>query len=350
MAMLEQAITQQQGQLTDEQRGLLRQLASQERELLEHELHQSNNYERFVELCKVVGELTTRYRNIYSATHDLLRKTEEAALDELDELVDELNASARQQQQQQQQPSLTQTTTDLATLMDHAFTTKHHLYDPLLQRLASGHESGGVDAVTFDAAKLKGLWRCVEKMHRSSHAGHDMDSCDHILDVVRGCLRSSSVSGLVAALRWLRDSGEVVVLRVKNRLRDATASGWADCLVNFYFVADEHRHVCEVQLIPEKMFMVRKGMGGHDSYAHFRSAGEVVELLLPLHRDGDDDDRYALVDLFYSTGGDHWGRKDNWCSNAPLGSWHGVEVDAGGRVIKLDLGRNGLRGMLAWAS
>src|SRR5690606_1593491 len=103
----------------------------------------------------------------YAATHELLRKTEVEALNELDELVNELNGCAQEQQQ-----LLQQQTSDLATLMKHAFHTKHSFYDPLLQRLASGdHESGGINGITFDAAKLKGVWRCVEKMHRSSYEG-----------------------------------------------------------------------------------------------------------------------------------------------------------------------------------
>ena len=66
-------------------------------------------------------------------------------------------------------------------------------------------------------------------------------------------------------------------------------------------------------------------------------------------------DRAALVALYEATDGPNWQNNDNWLTDAPLGSWHGVDVDASGRVIHLDLGgrwdvetrqriRNGMKG------
>ncbi len=48
-------------------------------------------------------------------------------------------------------------------------------------------------------------------------------------------------------------------------------------------------------------------------------------------------DREALIDLYNSTNGDNWSSKNNWCSEEPLGDWHGVTTDERGRVTKLDL-------------
>ena len=36
---------------------------------------------------------------------------------------------------------------------------------------------------------------------------------------------------------------------------------------------------------------------------------------------------------------------DNWLTDAPLGEWHGVTTDAGGRVTVLYLDDNGLSGL-----
>eukprot|EP00752_Nemacystus_decipiens_P017216 g15424.t1 len=55
-------------------------------------------------------------------------------------------------------------------------------------------------------------------------------------------------------------------------------------------------------------------------------------------------DRAALSALFRSTGGAEWRRKDNWDTGADLSRWFGVKVDAQGRVVRLALVGNFLRG------
>jgi hypothetical protein len=57
-------------------------------------------------------------------------------------------------------------------------------------------------------------------------------------------------------------------------------------------------------------------------------------------------DRLALEALFKSCGGAGWRNKDGWMTDAGLGEWHGVKVDAEGRVIELYLGYNNLAGPL----
>ena len=49
-------------------------------------------------------------------------------------------------------------------------------------------------------------------------------------------------------------------------------------------------------------------------------------------------DRAALVALYYATDGPNWVNNDNWLTDAPLGDWYGVDTDASGRVVRLDLG------------
>ena len=52
----------------------------------------------------------------------------------------------------------------------------------------------------------------------------------------------------------------------------------------------------------------------------------------------------ALVALYESTGGPGWTNRNGWLTEAPLRRWSGVEVDAQGRVVGLDLNGNGLSG------
>ncbi len=57
-------------------------------------------------------------------------------------------------------------------------------------------------------------------------------------------------------------------------------------------------------------------------------------------------DRDALVALYEAAGGPGWWNDGNWLTDASLDLWHGVEVDSRGRVVGLDLGFNGLSGVI----
>ena len=57
-------------------------------------------------------------------------------------------------------------------------------------------------------------------------------------------------------------------------------------------------------------------------------------------------DRDILATLYGATGGASWRNRNNWMTDAPLGEWHGVEVDAEGRVTALRLGYNNLNGVI----
>src|SRR4051812_5304738 len=56
-------------------------------------------------------------------------------------------------------------------------------------------------------------------------------------------------------------------------------------------------------------------------------------------------DSLALVDLYNSTHGSDWHIHDNWLTNAPLSTWHGVYVTST-RVTTLILKQNNLNGKL----
>ena len=57
-------------------------------------------------------------------------------------------------------------------------------------------------------------------------------------------------------------------------------------------------------------------------------------------------DREVLVNLYHSTDGPNWKNSANWLSDAPLGTWFGVDVDAEGRVTVLMLRENQLASSL----
>ena len=56
--------------------------------------------------------------------------------------------------------------------------------------------------------------------------------------------------------------------------------------------------------------------------------------------------RDILALLYRMTGGLNWTNKDNWVTDKPLGSWHGVTVDDQGQITEVRLGGNGLTGTI----
>ena len=57
-------------------------------------------------------------------------------------------------------------------------------------------------------------------------------------------------------------------------------------------------------------------------------------------------ERAALGAFYDATGGPGWDISTNWKTAAPLDEWHGVETDADGRIIEMDINENGLRGTI----
>ena len=55
-------------------------------------------------------------------------------------------------------------------------------------------------------------------------------------------------------------------------------------------------------------------------------------------------DREALIALYQSTRGQRWTNNQNWLSSRPLSDWYGIETNAAGRVTKINLKENDLRG------
>ena len=60
----------------------------------------------------------------------------------------------------------------------------------------------------------------------------------------------------------------------------------------------------------------------------------------------EDGDRAVLMELYNATNGPGWTNDTNWDTSAPLDDWHGVSTDGSGRVTRLNLPSNGLRGSI----
>jgi len=55
----------------------------------------------------------------------------------------------------------------------------------------------------------------------------------------------------------------------------------------------------------------------------------------------------VLEALHAFTGGEHWRRKRDWMSAAPLSEWQGVNINSSGRVTNLNLTNNNLCGIIS---
>ena len=55
-------------------------------------------------------------------------------------------------------------------------------------------------------------------------------------------------------------------------------------------------------------------------------------------------DKGVLVDLYHATDGPNWNDSTDWLTEKPLHEWRGVGTDGFGRVARLDLDENGLKG------
>ena len=60
----------------------------------------------------------------------------------------------------------------------------------------------------------------------------------------------------------------------------------------------------------------------------------------------DEGDRAVLVSLYEAAGGTDWTRSDGWLGDGPLGDWHGIDTDALGRVVGVDLTDIGMTGLV----
>ena len=76
------------------------------------------------------------------------------------------------------------------------------------------------------------------------------------------------------------------------------------------------------------------------------SIGELAHLTALRIADNTDLAGRLPVTVYETTGGSDWDNRDNWLTDAPLGDWHGVTVDAAGRVERLYLDENDLSGTI----
>ena len=91
-----------------------------------------------------------------------------------------------------------------------------------------------------------------------------------------------------------------------------------------------------IELVQNQMFGVR---------IYFNSIGPIcyASLVVAGLPKMSSSDREVLLAFYRATDGSQWRNNYGWNTDADISSWYGVKV-RDGRVVKLDLGRNNLKG------
>jgi hypothetical protein len=95
--------------------------------------------------------------------------------------------------------------------------------------------------------------------------------------------------GDASRLEGIEPRFRIRLIRIKCRFSAPTSGGWADLLVNFVFLDDPSKHICELQVQHETLLRVRKESNAHEKYNVFRSAFEILETVGHLPTDSIDE-------------------------------------------------------------
>lgn len=137
---------------------------------------------------------------------------------------------------------------------------------------------------TAPRSSMKRLYRVLEKQALDPGSIAANAAMSSVCDAARSMILCESMEQLVRALRHIRsdhDHNMIKILRVKERFSQPTGGGWSDVLINFQFPVQHEQSnplVWELQLVHAHMLVVRKDLGGHESYAKYRVAREILDM------------------------------------------------------------------------
>ena len=127
------------------------------------------------------------------------------------------------------------------------------------------------------AAGLKKLGRIVEKaMLEPKWLGMPK----RVFDVVRGMVVCPNLSIVARVIKLLSARTDITLVRGKERfVSEPSEGGWRDYLLCFYFNDPRlNFHVCEVQIVLDKLLVLRRNLPGHRVYHAVRNASELLDM------------------------------------------------------------------------
>ena len=99
-----------------------------------------------------------------------------------------------------------------------------------------------------------------------------------ICDIVRDMFECDNMATVAELLKRVANCPEIEVVRFKDRVTNHS-NGWRDAMINYKVKGTDHDHICEVQIVHEKMLKARVHFGGHGEYGRDRNAREILEYL-----------------------------------------------------------------------
>jgi hypothetical protein len=144
-------------------------------------------------------------------------------------------------------------------------------------------ELADATGATAPRSSMKHLYRILEKQALNPAKGAD-DATMPVWDAARAMLVYEDMACFLRGLEQIqrdREETTIEVLRVKDRFSEPTGGGWSDVLINLRFPAKPGQPnplPWEIQMVHVKMLVVRKDMGGHEAYAQYRAACEILDL------------------------------------------------------------------------
>ena len=224
------------------------------------------NEDNVIPTCDAVLSSSSRiFSDVYLAVWNLVIFTDEDAIDDYVAAVGIMKRKAEEEGGQARQRYR-----DIVVVYSHAAAV-HRMFSKFMKQVQEDTR-----AKLDMPSSLKSLSRILEK----SLFGRDPGSVESVCDVVRGMLTVTSMVTVTKVAFAFLENQKIVIVRIKDRfVEKPSPGGWRDLMINFYFIADPNRHVCEVQVVHSRMLVARQGLPGHLIYDRVRNAQEILEKL-----------------------------------------------------------------------
>ena len=152
----------------------------------------------------------------------------------------------------------------------------------------------------FSAGPRKKLWRSLEKRGVSKNVLETLHDGSTLIDVVRGtvimdsfdsgssfldyfmgCDEYEAPTSSYSSAGFAEKHGRIVIVSVKNKWKKPAAGGWCCGQLYFYFFDDPHQHICELQVVHNRMQAARKGIPNqsYEAYSLNRCFGELLKVV-----------------------------------------------------------------------
>lgn len=210
------------------------------------------------------------FRNHYSSTMRIVVGKDQPAFEKLVASVQELA-----EKHPRPKEDMRQVTAHPIELVLHGATVQGKVA-ALARRCVQKGATRGQEPPTAMGASIKDFMRLQEKLGFSPEAQWN---AQHVYDVAREGIQARNWEQFHEIVEAIASEHgkSIEIQRVKDRLSNPTLGGWADVMINFSFVEDHNRHICEIQIFHAKMFMQRSDMGGHEFYGQSRTLSELLD-------------------------------------------------------------------------